>query len=153
MAMLSVLNGTVPKLQFVAVFQLVEVAPVQLLVGKETVKINSPLEIDNSPVVLAANPEPAIVSVPIVPLTPVAEPLLAINLYVPIAKVVVVVTVIGALFNANAPAETPVTVSGDVAPPPYAVNSKPLAESVKFLEDATFIVPVVLLPVEDDFNV
>ena len=151
MVILSVLNGTVPKLQLLVVFQLFEVVPDQLLVGI-TVKINSPLEIDNAPVVFAAKPEPPILSAPIVPVTPVADPLLAINLQVPTAKAVVVVTVIGALFNTNSPAEALVTVNAEVTPPAYELNAKPPEDSVKFFELATVIVPVVLLPVDDDFN-
>ena len=59
------------------------------------------------------------------------------------------VTVTGVLFRASAPAEAPVTVRGGVAPPPYAENVRreDPPPSVKFFEEATVMVPVVLAPV------
>ena len=104
------------------------------------------------PIVPAAKPDPFTVSVPGVPVTPVAEPPFAIKVYVPAASALVVVTVTGALFKANAPADAPVTVSGAVLPPPYAVNASPPADKVIPLPLATVIVPVVVLPVAEALN-
>jgi len=130
--------------------------PEDVIVGVAavTVRINSPLTIDKVAVVFAAIPDPAIVRVPIVPLTPAAEEALAINLYVPTANAVEVVTFIGALFKAKAPALAPDIVNGAVAPPSYAVNSKPLVDpNVIPLVLVTAIVPVALLPVAEAFKV
>lgn len=82
------------------------------------IKYNSPFETEREPPVPLAVPEPLIVNVPADPLTPVALPLLATNLFVPTVKAEVVFTVTGALFNTNAPAVAPATVRGAVAPPP-----------------------------------
>ena len=89
---------------------------------EQTFNINWPLSTVKLEEVLAAV---AIVSVPGVPVTPVAVPAFAIRTYVPAAKGEGVVTVMGVLFKARAPAEAPVTVKGAFEAllpfaPPYA---------------------------------
>ena len=57
-------------------------------------------------------------------------------------------TVTGVLFRTSSPAVAPATVRGGVAPPPYAENVRraELPPRVQFLEAATVMVPVVLVP-------